>query len=376
MTKKHLITTLAAVLTVSLFFGVMTGCGNRNLPAGAAGDVHQTEADEEKGGVIAIKVNPEIAVFYDENGMVTKIEGRNDEGKKILTDFSDFEGKECKQVIRNLVAKMNEAGYLVEEAEGKGKQITLEIEAGSVLPEENFLSSIVAGIQEYTGTQKLNAPVEVNGESNYGWTNYGDSDYGPDNDGVTDYSSTDYGAESDGDTDYNKKNSQTADQGTSDKGSTGGSSGNANKNNATNYGNTDYGADSDGVTDYDNDNTDYGVSGSTNYDDGNTNYSSQSPAKPETTQPSKPEATQPAKPETTQPAKPETTQPSKPETTQPTQPAAPSGNSGYGNSGYGNSGYDDGNSGYDDGNSGYDNGNSGYDDGNSGYDDGDSGYDD
>ena len=53
---------------------------------------------------------------------------------------------------------MNEADNLVEEAEGKGKQITLEIEAGSVLPEENFLSSIVAGIQEYTGTQKPECP--------------------------------------------------------------------------------------------------------------------------------------------------------------------------------------------------------------------------
>ena len=85
----------------------------------------------------------------------------------------------------------------LEETEGEGRQITLEIEAGSILPSENFLSNIVAGIQEYTGSKNLNASVAVDGESNYGWTNYGDTDYGPDNDGVTDYNDTDYGPNND-----------------------------------------------------------------------------------------------------------------------------------------------------------------------------------
>ena len=82
MTKKHLITTLAAVLTVSLFSGVMTGCETEIYRQAQPEGFSRTEADEEKGGVIAIKVNPEIAVFYDENGMVTKIEGRNDEERR------------------------------------------------------------------------------------------------------------------------------------------------------------------------------------------------------------------------------------------------------------------------------------------------------
>ena len=39
---------------------------------------------EETGGVISIKVNPEIAVHYDDQGMVTKIEARNDDGEKVI----------------------------------------------------------------------------------------------------------------------------------------------------------------------------------------------------------------------------------------------------------------------------------------------------
>ena len=154
MTKKTLITTLAAALTLSLFAGVMTGCGSRSAQ-GNVNPVQEAVQEQAEGGVIAVKVNPEIAVFYDEKGMVTKIEGRNDDGKTIASDYKEYEGKECRQVICDLVAKIDGAGYLVEEVEGEGRKITLEIEAGSMLPSENFLSNIVAGIQEYTGSKKI-----------------------------------------------------------------------------------------------------------------------------------------------------------------------------------------------------------------------------
>ena len=235
MTKKHLMTTLAAVMTFSLFAGLMTGCGSRNADAGTANGAGTAQMQVEElpsAGVISLKVNPEIAVSYDEKGMVTKIEGRNDDGKTVAADYTEYEGKECRQVIRDLVAKINEAGYLTEEAEGSGRTITLEIEKGSVLPSENFLSGIVADIQEYTGGLNLSAPVDVTGESNYGWTNYGDTDYGPNNDGVTDYNDTDYGPNNDGVTDYDD-----TDYGPNNDG-------------VTDYDDTDYGPNNDGVTDY------------------------------------------------------------------------------------------------------------------------------
>ena len=236
MTKKHLITTLAAVLTVGLMGGILAGCGSRH-PAASSEGAAQMEI-QENGGVICLKVNPEIAVSYDENGMVTGIEGRNDDGRKVIMDYAGFEGRSCRDVISELVSKINDAGYFVEEADGSAKQITLEIETGSYLPEENFLNNIVSGIQEYTSSAQMSSPVVVEGESSYGWTNYGDTDYGPDNDGVTDYNDTDYGPNNDGVTDYND---------------------------------TDYGPNNDGVTDYND--TDYGP-----YNDGATDYSTPAPA--------------------------------------------------------------------------------------------------
>lgn len=297
MTKKKLMATLAAVLTLSLCGGLFAGCGSRETAA-TPSDIATVAQTEETGGVISLKVNPELAVHYDDKGMVTKIEARNDDGEKIITDYTGFEGKECRLVIGDLVAKINEAGYFVEEADGTANQITLEIEKGSVLPGENFLSTIVAEIQKYTSQHKISTPVAINGESAYGWSNYGDTDYGPDNDGVTDYGDTDYGTTGDGVTDYAAPNTSAAP---------------AQSSGSTDYGDTDYGSGSDGVTNYD--------------DDGDSGYA----------------YTQPAPPAATQPP-----------VSQPAAPSAPVQS--------GDSGYDDGDSGYDSGDSGYDGGDSGYDD--------------
>lgn len=333
MTTKKLMATLAAVLSLSLCGGLFAGCGSRETTAPTSGTDTEIQK-EETGGVISIKVNPEIAVHYDDQGMVTKIEARNDDGEKVIADYTGFEGKECRIVIGDLVAAINEAGYFVEEADGKTNQITLEIEEGSVLPEENFLNMIVAEIQKYTSAEKISTPVAVDGEKAYGWSSYGDTDYGPDSDGITDYGDTDYGTTGDGATDYDDqkttKSSGSTNQNTNktnNKNNSG--SGNTDYGN-TDYGNTDYGSGSDGVTDYDDD------------DDGDSGYTGGQ------TTTTKPSASRPAAPEPS-PA--------------PSRPAQS-----------GNTDYDDGNTDYDDD----DDGDTDYDgdDDDDDDDDGDTDYDD
>lgn len=269
MKKKHCITVLAAVLTVGLMGGILAGCGSRRQVQEPQKQQSQTN---EKSGVICLKVNPEIAVSYDENGMVTKVVGRNDDGKKVITQYEGYEGKACRDVISELVAKINDAGYFVEETGQEKKQITLEIEAGSYLPGDDFLKNIVAGVQEYTASKQLPNSVAVEGESNYGWTNYGDTDYGPDNDGVTDYSDTDYGPDNDGVTDYGNSDYGPNNDGVTDYNDNGAT--NYDDNGTTNYddnGTTNY--DDSGNTNYDdNGNTNYDDNGTTNYDDGNSGY--------------------------------------------------------------------------------------------------------
>ena len=183
MTRKKLTALLGAGLALSMAVCLLAGCSKPAQSTATAA----APAALSQGGVIYLKVNPEIAVRYDDKGMVTSLEGRNPDGKEILTGYTGYEGKECKAVIGELVARINEAGYFVEEVEGENRQITLEVARGSSLPADDFLSDIVEQVQTYTAAQQLSSPVEVDGESNYGWTDYADTDYGPDNDGVTDY---------------------------------------------------------------------------------------------------------------------------------------------------------------------------------------------
>ena len=261
--KKRFVSAIALALMTSMVF--LAGCSKTTAVAESSSETSGVSSNENSsasavslatGGTLYLSVNPEIAIFYDGDGKVTKVEGRNDDGSKILADYTGYEGKEARQVVRELVAEIGEAGYFAEEIEGENRQITIEIEAGSSLPHDGFLEEVAADVRECVNSHHWHSPVDVEGESSYGMTEYHDTNYGPDNDGVTNYDDTDYGPNNDGVTDYDD-----TDYGPNNDG-------------VTNYDDTDYGPNNDGVTNYDD--TDYGPNndGVTDYssDDGDTDY--------------------------------------------------------------------------------------------------------
>lgn len=265
MNKKSMVATaLAMVLGVSL----LTGCGTKAKTL-------ESGSKLAASGVLLLKVNPEIAVEYDETGTVVDVTALNEDAKPIVEGCEDPIGKQTRSVVTALVTEIGEAGYFVEEVEGDNRQITIEIEAGSKVPYETFLEEVVADVEECVNTNAWDVPVEVDEESE---TDYEDTDYDEQDktdaqqkDGTSDYDETDYGVGNDGVTDYKKP---------SDKGN-----GAATQQVAgdTDYDDTDYGVGNDGVTDYDE--TDYGVGndGVTDYDD--TDYEETS----ETVKPQKPQ---------------------------------------------------------------------------------------
>ena len=263
--KKRFVSAIALALMTSMVF--LAGCSKTTAVAESSSETSGVSSNENSsasavslatGGTLYLSVNPEIAIFYDGDGKVTKVEGRNDDGSKILADYTGYEGKEARQVVRELVAEIGEAGYFAEEIEGENRQITIEIEAGSSLPHDGFLEEVAADVRECVNSHHWHSPVDVEGESSYGMTEYHDTDYGPDNDGVTDYDDTDYGPNNDGvtnydDTDYGPNNDGVTNYDDTDYG--------PNNDGVTNYDDTDYGPNNDGVTDYSSDD------GDTDYDD-------------------------------------------------------------------------------------------------------------
>lgn len=208
MTNRQLTIVLATLLAVIVsggaVFAIWSGARtSASEPAVAVASTTEREPPyPEGGGTLILRVNPEFAIHYDADGMVVGAEARNADAEAMGVDLASLEGQECRVAISTLIARINEAGYLVEEVEGEGSTIDLEVGEGSSLPADDFLKNIVSDSQAYVIGQSKTATMQVTGSSNYGWTDYGDSDYGPDNDGVTDYYDSDYGPLNDGVTDY------------------------------------------------------------------------------------------------------------------------------------------------------------------------------
>ena len=284
---------LAAASSLAVLAALLTGCGA------------QPQESSVTAGVLTLRVNPEIAIHYNQSGKVVALEGDNQDGREIVEAYPDYIGKDCEVVVQELVEEIHAAGYFVEEVEGQPRRVVLELDDDSQEPREDFLEDMSRSAQDALEGLSLGSTVVVEddgaavspspkaSEAPVGASDYNDTDYGPNNDGVTDYNDTDYGPNNDGVTDYDD---------------------------------TDYGPNNDGVTDY---------------------------------------APTPA-PATPTPAPVQPTPPPVVDTdygygsdgvtdyTPPTQPQAPAGDSGYdggsnyggssnygGDSGYGDSGYDD-----------------------------------
>ena len=298
---------LAAASSLAVLAALLTGCGA------------QPQDGSVTAGVLTLRVNPEIAIHYNQSGKVVALKGDNQDGREIVEAYPDYIGKDCEVVVQELVEEIHAAGYFVEEVEGQPRRVVLELDDDSQEPREDFLEDMSRSAHDALEGLSLGSAVVVEddaavspspkaSEAPVGASDYNNTDYGPNNDGVTDYNDTDYGPNNDGVTDYND---------------------------------TDYGPNNDGVTDYDD--TDYGPN-----NDGVTDYApTPAPATP-TPAPVQPTPLPVVDTDYGYGSDGVT------DYTPPTQPQAPAGDSGYdggsnyggssnygGNSGYGDSGYDD-----------------------------------
>ena len=344
---------LAAASSLAVLAALLTGCGA------------QPQESSVTAGVLTLRVNPEIAIHYNQSGKVVALEGDNQDGREIVEAYPDYIGKDCEVVVQELVEEIHAAGYFVEEVEGQPRRVVLELDDDSQEPREDFLEDMSRSAQDALEGLSLGSAVVVEddgaavspspkaSEAPVGASDYNDTDYGPNNDGVTDYNDTDYGPNNDGvtdynDTDYGPNNDGVTDYNDTDYG--------PNNDGVTDYDDTDYGPNNDGVTDYND--TDYGPNndGVTDYND--TDYGPNNDGVTDYAPTPAPATPTPAPVQPTLPPVVDTDygygSDGVTDYTPPTQPQAPAGDSGYdggsnyggssnygGDSGYGDSGYDD-----------------------------------
>ena len=148
----------AAVSSLAVTSAVLlTGCGT---PAQEGTALKET-------GILTLSVNPEIQIEYNQDGKVTALTGRNDDGKGIVEMYPDYIGKNCDDVLRDLIVEIHEAGFFVDDIDGNKKNIVLQLEPGSVLPSNDFLADMSASTQEAVKELSLSSGIVTIDDGDY-----------------------------------------------------------------------------------------------------------------------------------------------------------------------------------------------------------------
>ena len=139
---------IATAAVGAALVATLGGCGAalgtaQSTPAGASAETASTRA----AGVLLLSVNPEIEVEYDERGLVTEVEGVNDEGRGIADGYSGFEGRECREVVSELVTEIYESGHFNQTIDGHDRNIVVKLEQGSEYPGDDFLTGIESDVR-------------------------------------------------------------------------------------------------------------------------------------------------------------------------------------------------------------------------------------
>ena len=100
-----------------------------------------------KIGALMLSVNPEVKFAYDNQGNVVSTEGVNEDGKKLLENDDDYQGKHTSEAASAVVDDIFDDGYLDTQVGGHDKNIVILVEPGSKIPSEEFLDDIAEDVR-------------------------------------------------------------------------------------------------------------------------------------------------------------------------------------------------------------------------------------
>ena len=144
-------TLVTATMGVALA-AVLTGCGViPTAPAQSAGGAEEASITRT-AGTLLLSVNPEIEIDYDQDGLVTDVEGVNDDGKGVVGDYTGYEGRECRTVVSDLVGRIYEAGHFDQTVDGHDRNVVVKLEQGSGYPGDDFLNGIESDVRSTVST--------------------------------------------------------------------------------------------------------------------------------------------------------------------------------------------------------------------------------
>ena len=150
-----------------MFAAVSPWLGRKVAGCGQAPEQETAGTSLSEGGTLLLSVNPEIQIDYNKEGHVTALTGKNEDGKSIVAGYPDYVGKECDDVLEDLIVAINDAGYFIEDIDGHEKNIVLQLEPGSVLPSDDFLEEISASTQAAVKGLSLSSGIVTIDDDDY-----------------------------------------------------------------------------------------------------------------------------------------------------------------------------------------------------------------
>ena len=132
---------------------VLAGCGTTpaaTQTADGAGETPIAQASQA-AGTLLLSVNPEIEIEYDDDGLVTEVEGVNDEGRGVTSGYGGYEGRQCREVVSDLVGEIYEAGHFNQTVDGHDRNVVVKLQQGSSYPGEDFLRGIEDDVRATVG---------------------------------------------------------------------------------------------------------------------------------------------------------------------------------------------------------------------------------
>ena len=158
-----------AMMITAAVLGLMAvaGSGMRSFDAMAQTTSKVYEAGKEEAGSILLSMEPQIRISYDGRGKILGVKGVNEAGRKVVRGYSGFKGRNCENVINELVQEIYDAGYFDTAVEGKTRNIVVKLEKGSVYPDKDFLDDVAREVRRVVRDNRIDSSVVVLDKSDY-----------------------------------------------------------------------------------------------------------------------------------------------------------------------------------------------------------------
>lgn len=146
---------LSMLLALALVFS-FAACGKKDTSSDVSAPANSKE-NENYAAVLSVKINPEFEVFLTKTLTVLRVKAVNDDAKSFEKDF-DSKEDDLKKVIKNIIAKANEKGFIKKDA-----TITFDVteKKSEDIDEGDIISKANAAVTEAVTDLGINIKVGV-----------------------------------------------------------------------------------------------------------------------------------------------------------------------------------------------------------------------